>query len=66
MKTIKISGMSCEHCVKAVTRALMDVDGIENISVSLEKNEAVFEETGPVDYDEVKRKIEDAGYELES
>jgi len=64
MKTIKISGMSCEHCVKAVTRALMDVDGIENVSVSLEKNEASFDEVGPVDYDIVKRKIEDAGYEL--
>jgi copper chaperone len=66
MKTIKISGMSCEHCVKAVTKALMDVDGIENISVSLEKGEASFDEVGPVDYADVKRKIEDAGYELES
>ena len=66
MKTLKISGMSCEHCVKAVTRALTDVDGIENISVSLEKGEAMFDEAGPVDYDEVRRKIEDAGYELES
>lgn len=66
MKTLKISGMSCEHCVKAVTRALTDVDGIENISVSLEKGEAVFDEVGPVDYIDVRRKIEDAGYELES
>lgn len=66
MKTLKISGMSCEHCVKAVTRALTDVDGIENVSVSLEKGEAVFDEVGPVDYDEVRRKVEDAGYELES
>jgi len=66
MKTIKISGMSCEHCVKAVTRVLMDVNGIENVTVSLEKNEASFDEVGSVDYDEVKRNIEDAGYGLES
>jgi len=66
MKTIRISGMSCDHCVKAVTRALTDVEGIENVSVSLERGEAVFDEVGPVDYKEVKRKIEDAGYELES
>ena len=66
MKTIKISGMSCEHCVKAVTKALAGVDGIENISVSLERGEAVFDEVGPVDYRDVKKRIGDAGYELES
>ena len=64
MKTIKIAGMSCEHCVKAVTRVLTEVDGIKNISVSLERNEAVFDEVGPVDYDEVKKKIEDVFYRL--
>ncbi|MBN1882570.1 MAG: heavy-metal-associated domain-containing protein [Deltaproteobacteria bacterium] len=66
MKTIKIKGMSCQHCVKAVTGALTNIDGIKNISVSLQNGEAVFDEVGPVDYDEVRRNIEDAGYELES
>ena len=35
METITISGMSREHFVKAVTRALMNVNGIENLTVLL-------------------------------
>jgi copper chaperone len=64
MKTIKIKGMSCDHCVMAVTRALAGIDGIENVTVSLKKGEATFDETGPVDMGIVREKIEDAGYEV--
>jgi copper chaperone len=64
MKTIKIKGMSCDHCVMAVTRVLAGIDGIENVTVSLKKGEATFDETGPVDMGIVREKIEDAGYEV--
>ena len=33
---IKIDGMMCEHCVKAVTKALSGIDGVTVLSVSLE------------------------------
>jgi copper chaperone len=64
MKTIKIKGMSCEHCVMAVTKALSGIDGIKNVQVSLKKGEATFDEAGPVDMGIVREKIEDAGYEV--
>ncbi|MBN1571588.1 MAG: heavy-metal-associated domain-containing protein [Deltaproteobacteria bacterium] len=64
MRTIKIKGMSCGHCVKAVTEALEGVDGVENVSVSLEMGEATFDEYGTVDMDVVREVVEDAGYEV--
>ena len=40
--TIKIDGMMCQHCVNHVTKALQSVDGVNNINVSLEENQATF------------------------
>lgn len=64
MTTIKIQGMSCEHCVKAVTRALSAIDGVTDVKVSLEKNEAVFESSGNVDMEIIKKAVEDEGYKV--
>jgi copper chaperone len=64
MTTIKVNGMTCNHCVMAVTKALSAVDGVKDVKVSLEKGEAVFEETKPVDMAVVKAKIEKAGFEV--
>ncbi|MHC1727462.1 MAG: heavy-metal-associated domain-containing protein [Syntrophobacteraceae bacterium] len=64
MKTVKVKGMSCQHCVKAVKKALEEIDGISNVSISLEKGEAAFEEGSPIDGQILKEKITKAGYEL--
>ena len=49
MTTIKVKGMSCQHCVMAVTKALKEIDGLQEIVVDLEKGEAAFSETKPVE-----------------
>ena len=64
MTTIKIKGMSCDHCVMATTKALDEVDGISNVRVDLEKGEAAFDEESPVDMNIVKEKIKKAGFEV--
>jgi copper chaperone len=64
MTTIKIKGMSCNHCVMAVTKALNAVDGVANVKVSLEEGEAAFEEKKLVDMALVKEKIKKAGFEV--
>ena len=38
--TLKITGMSCAHCVYAVTKALQGVAEIEKAEVSLERKQA--------------------------
>ena len=65
METIKIKGMSCQHCVMAVTRVLNEIEGIENITVDLERGEASFDETESVDEETIRKRIGDAGYEVE-
>lgn len=63
MAVIKINGMTCNHCVMAVTRALNEIEGIKNVKVYLEKGEAFFEGES-IDMDLVREKIEKAGYEV--
>lgn len=64
MKTIKIKGMSCQHCVKAVTKALGEIDGIEAVKVDLDKGEATFDEVKPIAQELLQERIKKAGFEL--
>ncbi len=64
MKTIKVKGMSCQHCVKAVTKALEEIDGVSGVNVDLLKGEASFDEKGPVDEGLIREKIKKAGFEV--
>jgi copper chaperone len=64
MGIIKIKGMSCNHCVAAVTKALDRIDGIRNAKVDLSKGEAAFEEEMPIDTNILKEKIKEAGFEV--
>jgi len=64
MKTIKIKGMTCNHCVMAVTRTLEKIDGVKNVKVDLTKAEATFDEVNPVDMEVVKERIRKAGYDV--
>jgi len=63
MKTIRIMGMSCGHCVTAVTEALEGIDGISHVTVSLENGMASFVEDKPVSPDVIRKAVEDAGYD---
>jgi copper chaperone len=64
MATVKIKGMSCNHCVMAVTKALNEIDGVSGVQVDLSKGEATFQETKPVDKNLIRDKIKKAGYEV--
>ncbi|MDR1794840.1 MAG: copper ion binding protein [Erysipelotrichaceae bacterium] len=64
--TIHIEGMGCEHCVKAVSTALLGCAGVENAVVSLEKNAADVEyDENKVSLNELKQAIRDAGYDTD-
>ncbi len=64
MKSIKIKGMSCQHCVMAVTKALAALDGIKNVQVDLKTGMATYEETKPVAASVVADAIKKAGYDV--
>lgn len=64
MKSIQIAGMSCQHCVMAVTKALGAVDGIKDVQVNLKTGIATYDEVKPVDSSIVAAAIKKAGYEI--
>ena len=61
---LKVKGMSCQHCVMSVTKALNQLDGIKNIQIDLAKGEVRFDNTKSVASDRIQNAITDAGYEV--
>jgi len=61
---LKVKGMSCQHCVMSVTKALNGLEGIGNVKVDLQKGEVSFENTQSLAQDRIKKAIHDAGYEI--
>jgi len=64
MEKIKIQGMSCQHCVMAVTQALGSIPGIKNLKVDLARGEATFENSQKVSREDIRKAVEDAGYRV--
>jgi copper chaperone len=59
--TLKVSGMTCNHCVMAVSKALTKVPGVEAADVSLEKAQAVVK--GSADAQALIAAVKQEGYE---
>ena len=63
--TLGISGMTCGGCVRSVSNVLKAQDGVAKAEVSLEKNNAVVEyDPGKVRVEQLKRSVEEAGFEV--
>ncbi|MES9940632.1 MAG: cation transporter [Candidatus Thiodiazotropha sp. 6PLUC2] len=62
--TLKVSGMTCPHCVSNVSKALQAVDGVEEAQVMLEEGRAVV--TGAADQAVLIQAVVDAGYSVEA
>jgi copper chaperone len=63
--TIKVGGMSCEHCVKAVETATLALPGVQNAKVDLAAGSVT------VEHDEalaplaaIRAAIEEQGYDV--
>jgi len=63
---LKVKGMSCQHCVMSVTKALSQLEGIKNVQVDLAKGEVRFDNIKEVASEQIAKAIEDAGYEAVS
>jgi len=61
---LKVKGMSCQHCVMSITKALSQLDGIKNVQVDLAKGEVRFDNTESLGSDRIEKAITNAGYEV--
>ena len=62
-KTLSVEGMTCNHCVMHVTKALKGVAGVTSAVVDLASKSAVVE-GGALDDAAMKAAVADAGYEV--
>ena len=60
---LDVTGMHCEGCVNTITNSLSGLEGVENVKVSLEYEQAKVKfDSGKVSTDEFKSAIEGKGY----
>ena len=62
---VKVEGMTCEHCLQAVTKALTALPGIGGVAVDLKAGTVTVEhDPGVTDVVKIKAEIEDQGYDV--
>jgi copper chaperone CopZ len=65
--TLHVTGMTCGHCVKAVTEELSGLDGVQDVTVDLVvggSSSVVVTSAAPLPADAVRAAVDEAGYEL--
>ncbi len=66
-KNIQVEGMTCGHCVETVTQAVNSLDGINQVSVDLDKKQVSVDfDESQTDIDTVSSKIVEVGFEVVS
>lgn len=62
--TVRIKGMSCNHCVQAVAKALQDLPGLTKVEINLSTGVASLDHDDDLDIKAVQDRIVNAGYEI--
>lgn len=60
---LNVDGMSCEHCVKTITKGLGLIDGVSDVKINL-SDKTVTVTHNNLDIEILKTEIEDMGYDL--
>lgn len=60
--TYDVKGMTCDHCVRAVTEEIGAVEGVTSVEVNLADGRAVV--SGEADPEAVRAAVSEAGYEV--
>ncbi|MFR9776547.1 heavy-metal-associated domain-containing protein [Micromonospora sp. MS34] len=64
VQTYAVTGMTCEHCVRAVTGELSALPGVEEVRVDLTAGTATVTSREPLPVESVRAAVDEAGYEL--
>ena len=59
-----VLGMTCGHCVAAVTTEVSKIDHVTSVTVDLATGAVAVESDGPLDAEAVAAAVDEAGYEL--
>ncbi|MGC4852499.1 heavy-metal-associated domain-containing protein [Micromonospora sp. DT4] len=61
-----VTGMTCAHCVSAVTDELSALPGVRQVKVDLATGTATVTSAAPLPDDSVRAAVDEAGYELDA
>ena len=64
VQTYAVTGMTCEHCVRAVTEELSALPGVEEVRIDLAGGKATVTSDAPLPVESVRAAVDEAGYEL--
>jgi copper ion binding protein len=59
-----VGGMSCQHCVSAVTEEVAKLAGVQRVEVDLPTGAVTVTSNAPLARDAVRDAVDEAGYEL--
>ncbi len=62
--TYTVNGMTCQHCVNAVTTELCGLDGVREVQIDLSTGGVTVTSDTPLDQGAVRAAVDEAGYEL--
>jgi copper chaperone CopZ len=62
--TYTVTGMTCEHCVNAVTDELSGLGGVRDVRIDLGTGAVTVTSDTPLAEDAVRAAVDEAGYEL--
>ncbi|MBZ4666847.1 heavy metal-associated domain-containing protein [Mahella sp.] len=60
-----VKGMSCDHCVKNIEKAVKTLDGVDDVRADLDTKEVTVKYSGDINGEDIKKAINDAGYNVE-
>jgi copper chaperone len=62
---LNVEGMSCGGCEKSIRNALLEHDGVAEVSASHESGIVAIEfDDAKIQQDQLKRAVEDAGFDV--
>lgn len=64
--TYTVVGMTCDHCVRAVTGEVSRLPGVNDVDVDLVTGQVWVTSDEPVDDEAIAAAVEEAGYEVAS
>jgi len=59
-----VSGMTCGHCVGAVTSEVSKIGNVSNVEIDLATGAVTVRSDGPVDPGAFEAAVDEAGYEV--
>ena len=63
-ETFAVVGMSCQHCIDAVTAEVGRIAGVEQVDVDLAAGRVRVTSGAPLDLAAVREAVDEAGFEL--